>query len=279
MTMAASPLRARLRDAADPAALPPRWPWLFRLFRWYARRYAAKYLHAVRVSKASPIPAALDGPVIVVLNHPSWWDPLLCYVVSGLLSDRTHWGLIDQAGLRRYRFLARAGLFGVEVGSARGAAQFLRTARAILDDTRAVLWITAQGRFADARERPPRLRPGVGHLATLLDRGTVLPMAVEMTFWDERTAEALIRFGSPVNITGHEQAAADEWTATIECELQAAQDALAAEAMRRDPAQFDTLVSGRAGVGGVYDLGRRLRAWLRGERFDAEHSPARGKEN
>ena len=27
-----------------------------------------------------------------------------------------------------------------------------------------------------------------------------------------------------------------------------------------------------SGVGGVYDVGRRFRAWLRGERFDASHS-------
>src|SRR5204862_993810 len=130
-------------------------------------------------------PAALAGPTVVVLNHPSWWDPLLCFILSGLYPDRSHWGPIEEAALRRYRFLARAGLFGIETGTTRGALQFLRTATAILPDPNATLWITAQGRFTDARQRPPQLRAGVAHLACGLDRGLIVPLAVELTFWDE----------------------------------------------------------------------------------------------
>ena len=261
----ASAHRLRLCDT------PPRWPWLFRLFRWYARRYAAKHLHGVRVSKAGPLPAGLDGPLVIVLNHPSWWDPLLAFILSGLMPKRSHWGPIDVAGLRRYRFLGRAGLFAIELGTTRGAFQFLRTAKAILAHSRATLWIMSQGRFADVRERPPRLRSGVGHLARSLERGAVLPLAVEMTFWDERTPEALARFGEPLDIDSHRDWTPEEWTTAVEVALERAQDALAAEAMRRDPRLFETIVRGRAGVGGVYDCWRRLRAWSRGERFRAEH--------
>jgi len=117
MTTAVVP---RLRLCETP---PPRWPWLFHLFRWYARLYAAKHLHAVRVSKTGPLPARLDGPLVVVLNHPSWWDPLIAFILSGLMPDRVHWGPIDAAALRRYRFLGRAGLFGIELGTTRGWIQ------------------------------------------------------------------------------------------------------------------------------------------------------------
>jgi 1-acyl-sn-glycerol-3-phosphate acyltransferase len=251
--------------------LPAQWPWLFRLFRWYARRYAAKHLHAVRLSKSGARPTGPDGPLIIVLNHPSWWDPLLAFILSGLLPDGVHWGPIDAAALRRYGFLARAGLFGIETGTTRGARQFLRTATAALTDPRAALWITAQGQFVDARQRPPRLRAGVGHLARSLEHGVVLPLAVEMTFWDERTPEALARFGEPMDIAEHGGWLADEWTTAIELALRQTQDALAAEAMLRDPELFTTLVHGRAGIGGVYDMWRRLLAWSRGERFRAEH--------
>lgn len=250
---------------------PPRWQWLFRLFRWYARRYAGKHLHAVRLSKTGQFPARVDGPLIVILNHPSWWDPLLAFILSGLMPSRSHWGPIDAAALRQYRFLGRAGLFGIELGTTRGALQFLRTAKAILTDSRATLWVMPQGRFTDVRERPHH-RAGVGHLAQSLDRGVVLPLAIEMTFWDERTPEALARFGEPLDLGSRQDWTADEWTAAIEAELVRTQDGLAAEAMRRDPNLFNTILRGRAGVGGVYDFWRRIRAWVRGERFRAEHS-------
>jgi hypothetical protein len=46
---------------------------------------------------------------------------------------------------------------------------------------------------------------------------------------------------------------------------------LAAAALRRDPAAFETLLGGKTGVGGVYDLWRRLKAFFRGERFRSAH--------
>jgi hypothetical protein len=53
-------------------------------------------------------------------------------------------------------------------------------------------------------------------------------------------------------------------------------DRLAADVMSRDPARFTSLIQGRAGIGGVYDLWRRARAALRGEAFDPAHGePAR----
>jgi 1-acyl-sn-glycerol-3-phosphate acyltransferase len=266
-----SPDRHGLRAAIEAGPAPPRWQGLFRLFRWYARRYAAKHLHAVRVAKSGPPPVALDGPTIVVMNHPSWWDPLLCFILSGLWPDRLDWGPIESKGLQRYRFLERVGLFGIATGTTRGAVTFLRIAKAILSDPKATLWVTAQGRFTDVRERPVRLRSGVGHLAESMDCGQLLPLAVEYVFWDERTPEALVYFGKPIDLAREPKRPAHEWTATIERALERAQDESAGLARRRDPALFTTLVQGRAGVGGVYDWGRRLRAWWRGERFRAEH--------
>jgi hypothetical protein len=46
---------------------------------------------------------------------------------------------------------------------------------------------------------------------------------------------------------------------------------LAEDAIARDPSRFVTLHQGREGMGGIYELWRRLRAALRGERFDARH--------
>ena len=46
--------------------------------------------------------------------------------------------------------------------------------------------------------------------------------------------------------------------------------------MARDPAAFEVMLAGRAGVGGVYDLWRAAKAAVRGERFNRQHGgPAR----
>lgn len=264
---------------APPREFPPvevRRPsrWLFRGFRRYARRYARKHFHAVRLAKAGrPFPPA-DEPVLVVLNHPAWWDPLLSIILSGTCDDREHYGAIDAAALGQYRFFARLGFVGVDVHSLRGAATFLRVGAAILSRPGRAFWVTAQGRFTDPRVRPLGLRSGVGHLAARLTHGAVVPVAFEYPFWDERTPEALIRVGEPVRVTDHPGLSGKDWTAVIEDALTRTADALAADAQSRDPARFTTLVGGRTGVGGVYDLWRRTTAFVRGERFDPSHAAA-----
>jgi 1-acyl-sn-glycerol-3-phosphate acyltransferase len=244
------------------------------LFGYYTRRYLCRHFNAVRLSRLGGRPIACDGPLIVALNHPSWWDPLVgLFVAERLFPERQVYGPIDAAALARYRLFARLGFFGVEQGSRRGAAQFLRMSEAVLGDPKAMLWLTPQGRFADVRERPLRFQPGLGHLAARLSAATVVPLVLELVPWEERLPEVLIRFGQPIPVRngGGERHPPDAWTARFESGMEQALDALAAEAIARRPAEFEVLLEGRRGVGGIYDLWRRLRAAWRGERFDPKH--------
>lgn len=262
---------------ASPGENTPRVsPLLLSLFSRYAQSYLARHFHTVRLSRAGfPDRTLARGrPVIVYLNHPSWWDPLVGMLLAlKLFPDRRHFSPIDAAALVRYKFFERLGFFGIEPGSARGARRFLAVAQETLSGPQAgdaSLWITAGGRFADPRERPVRLQAGLGHLASRLRDGIVFPLALEYPFWEERFPEALARFGEPVSL-GDTGLTREDWTAVLEENLAAAQDALAAEALTRDPARFEILLGGNAGVGGVYDAWRRLRSVVRGERFQPEH--------
>ena len=51
-------------------------------------------------------------------------------------------------------------------------------------------------------------------------------------------------------------------------------DRLSCEARTQDPERFIDLLDGSVGVGGLYDAGRRLKAWSRGRRFDGAHVQA-----
>jgi 1-acyl-sn-glycerol-3-phosphate acyltransferase len=212
-----------------------------------------------------------DGLLLVVLNHPSWWDPLVGLALAGLLPAHRHYAPMDARALARYRILEWFGFFGVEPDSVMGGSNFLRTAEAIAVEPAAAIWVTAQGHFTDVRCRPIRLKSGVGHLAHRLTRGIVLPLALEYCFWDERFPEALCRFGQPLSVAEHAGLSARCWTGLIASRLEATQDALSADALARDPGRFDVLLHGRAGVGGVYETWQRAAAWIRGRPYQAEH--------
>lgn len=253
------------------AALPTYSPRMMRFFARYLRRYFGRNFSAVRVARASPPPPSWEQPVIFYSNHPSWWDPIF-YMLLGHdhLHIRHGYGPMDAAMLEKYGIFRRLGIFGVEAGTRRGAATFLRTSLAVLERPAATLWLTAEGEFTDPRRRPVVLRPGLAHLAARLERALVVPLALEYSFWNERRPEALARFGEPIE-AGRGRRSVDEWGRLFAERLERTMDALAADSARRDPSAFVTLVGGRRGVGGVYDLGRRLRALARGERFDPGH--------
>ena len=248
-------------------------PWL-RWFTWYSRRYCRRHFHSLRVSRSGLPPELPALPLVVYSNHASWWDALVCLLLKDeLFHARTAFAPIDAAMLQRYKFFGRLGFFGVEQHTRRGARQFLRVSEGLLQSPRHLLALTPQGRFADARERPVRFAAGLGHLAVRESPAVFVPLAIEYVFWEERLPEILVRFGEPVVAGGgHRPGQQPEaWTSIFERELARTQDALAAESQRRCPEDFETLLRGGAGQGGIYDLWQAFRAAWRGESFQKEH--------
>jgi hypothetical protein len=193
---------------------------------------------------------------------------MICLVLAQrYFPDRRHYGPIDARALERYGVLKRLGFFPIDRGTAKGARQFLRASSAILDDPCSMLWLSPGGGFADPRART-EFEPGIGRLAAR-EGITFLPLALEYPFWEEKKPEALAAFGKPwesrENITRHQR------VEELELALAAAQGSLAAAALARQEEGFEPLLEGESGVGGIYDVYRRLKARIAGESFDPSH--------
>jgi hypothetical protein len=256
--------------------LPPFSHATYGWFMWYVRGYLRRHFHAVRVLRGADGGAAFpevgDEPVMLCTNHPGWWDPLVFLTLGQKFApQRMNYGPIEAKALGKYGFLERIGFIGIEPGTWRGSARFLRMARAAAHRGDVFFWVTAQGSFTDPRVRPTVIRPGIGHAVAAAAGGLVVPFAVEYPYWNERLPEALAAFGTPFRVADAPARSADEWTAELAGALEATQDRLAAAAIGRDPNAFVTVISGRVGVGMAYDGLRRMRAWWRGERFDPSH--------
>lgn len=292
----------------DPAILPPRSHGFSRVFMWYSRRLLAKDFNAVRALKSQTLDmlsrADTDGeyaqatPILIYMNHPAWWEPILCGALAGLyFPGAEHYAPIDADALKQYPFFGKLGLFGVELADGHatraGARRFVQVGRAALAQPNHLLWVTAQGAFRDARRRPVTLMPGIAHLlkrlgapvaATTPGASTpgavtpgvrVIPLAVEYTHWFERRPECLLHFG-PIRSATDLLAEAHDHNlsphALLERDLTQAMDRLAKASIARDHAAFRTLIQGRGGVGGLYDLWRSAIAALTGRRIHTRHA-------
>jgi 1-acyl-sn-glycerol-3-phosphate acyltransferase len=243
---------------------------------WYFRRivrgYFRRHFHGVRISGAERL-VSDGGPLIIYANHSSWWDPMVLVLLGGRFLPRLkHYAPMDAEALDRYAILKRLGIFPVVMKTQRGAVQFLKMGEAILASG-GVLWVTPQGMFVDGRERPLVFKPGLAALAQrVAERGgscTVLPLAIEYSFWDERLPETLLHIGQPVRVAATN---ADGVQERLIAALETAMDELRGLSQSRDAGRFTTLIGGRAGAGGFYALGERIRAAIRRKPYRAEHT-------
>lgn len=243
---------------------------LNRGFRRYVRRFVKSSFNSVRVSGSEHALGLPPGSVVVYVNHPGWWDPMAAVLFTDLLlAGRRFAAPMDAAALARYPVLEKLGFFPVERDSAAGAREFLRHSRRALADGRTALWITPAGRFHDVRESVS-FQPGLSHLVDRDFGGSVLPVALEYVFWNERRPELLAKFGPLIECRQLPEERPAR-TAFFELRLAEQQAALAGLALERSGTGFEELLAGKGGIGGAYDAWRRLSCWLRGDRFDARH--------
>ncbi|MBS1040404.1 lysophospholipid acyltransferase family protein [Gluconobacter cerinus] len=232
------------------------------------RRGIKRHFNAVRLSGNSDV-LRHRGPLIVCANHPGWWDPAVFAWLQHRFFSHCHgYGPMEVQALRKYPLLEKAGLIPVSPENPESLRHFLRKACKILGQGH-VLWITPEGHFSDVRSRPIRLQAGFAHLARRVPSAMLVPLAIEYTFWNESRPELLLRFGDPVSAL--ESTRTQNTTVLMEEALTTTMETLARDAMMRDPSKFRTLSQGTGGIGGLYDVGRRLRQWARGEAFQPRH--------
>lgn len=241
-------------------------------FAAYCRRYVRRNFHALRILKSGLPPRDSARPIVIYLNHASWWDPLVCLLLAReFFPDRKSFAPIDAAMLKRYGFFKRLGFFGIEPHTQSGARTFLRTTHALLASPLNAVWLTPQGRFVDVRQRPLQLEEGLGALAVREPGAVFVPLALEYSFWTEPRPEILVSFGEPIIPGAAPERLGGEWTRTLGNALETVQDELALRSARRDSNQWITLNRGKSGVNAIYNGWRWLRAQVHGEKFQSDH--------
>jgi 1-acyl-sn-glycerol-3-phosphate acyltransferase len=247
------------------------------LFSVYLRWYMRRHFHTLRVANAGRIPPQAQ-PLILFGNHASWWDPLTAMVVGReILPRRQHYAPMDSVALTHYSIFKPMGFFPVDNKSPRGAAQLIRAGEEVFSRPGSVLWITPESQFQDVRQRPIVFKPGIGALISRTGRLTCVPVAIEYAFWNERLPEILVNVGEPLEIADGGMEDARTWTNLMSYAMAATLDELAMLAMERDPAAFETVLTGGGGIGGIYELWKRFVCMVTRKPYHHDHGSLREK--
>jgi 1-acyl-sn-glycerol-3-phosphate acyltransferase len=239
-------------------------PGFRRAFAWWLRRFVRRRFHAVRMVRGGAEvlarAAASPGPVLLVSNHASWWDPLVgLYVHDRWFRDRPIASPIDRTQLENFRFFRKLGMFGVDPDDATGLRPFVRHVEGLLRASpRTLVMMTPQGRFVDPR-LPVRIRPGAALLASRLPGMRICAVAIEYGFWTDQRPECFMR---AVDVAGPDTRLAPavaDWQRAFESAMDANARALAEATSARDASAFEAICGGGEGrIHPVYDAVLRL---------------------
>lgn len=246
--------------------------WVQRGFRAYNRRFLRRSFHRIHLDGDL---TALHGdgrtPLLVCVNHSSWWDLLLGILLDELLPEWDSYAPMDERQLRRYRFFSQLGVIGVDRASLHGAREFVDYCRELLEGQPRALWITPQGEFTSSSVRPVRFLPGIGAVGQALSAFYAATVVFDYEFWAEKRPEAFLSIRPAERIVVGEDFDRRAFIQTMERNMEAHLNALTALRQQRDAEKFVTLLSGSSVVSPVYDTMRALAARLRGERFVRLH--------
>lgn len=244
-------------------------------FNKFVRRMFRKSFHAVRILPEHAGALAelngRDGPVLVLLSHTSWWDPLVSLVLH--MHDtpqREPMAPMDASQLRKFGIFKKIGIFGLDPDNPKSLeAMGTYVAEKFAKNPRCSLWITPQGRFTDVR-MPIEIRPGGAAIAAKTPGITVLALAIEYAFWTDQKPEVFLSL-RPVRAAAGREGSTAAWHRAILEAMTENNRALAEAVKSRDPAKFLPVFDsgGSAATNWWYDLWLRLRG--RSSRVEDRH--------
>lgn len=253
-------------------------------FAWYAARMIRRSFNAVRLAPGSAEAATeadrATGPLLMVMNHASWWDPLTALVIGAkLLPHRRGIAPMDAEQLRKFAFFRRLGIFGIDPDDPASMDRLVDYVASYTKSgvhARPSIVITPQGHFTDVRE-PVLLKPGAAAIVARLQRaGGLTPpgalvMNLEYSFWLEQHPELFVRleFIRPGQIEGESEARSIvRLNRELTGAMQSGGERLAELVRARDPRPFSILLR-RSGstINPIYD--RYLRAQGRSAQIDS----------
>ncbi|KAB2953407.1 hypothetical protein F9B85_05725 [Heliorestis acidaminivorans] len=172
-------------------------PWFNRIFYQYNLNYLLRrHFHAIYM-RGEVDPSTVQGPMVYMMNHSSWWDGLLVYHVTESCSRGDHYLMMDEAQMSKYRFFRRLGAFSINKKEPREILKSLAYAVRLLEKGASV-WIFPQGDIYPLEKRPLHFQSGIGHMLRQCIDVPVLPVTLYYSLCQHQKTEASIFFGAPV---------------------------------------------------------------------------------
>ena len=170
-------------------------PFNFVVRRWVARTLRHRF-HGIYIFGADTLRAVDPGTAVIgCVNHANWWDGFVLYVLSWRLVRHDIFLAMEEKNLRRYRFFAWMGVFGLDLTDRRSALAGTRYAVRLLRPGR-LIWMFVQGKLRPGGA-PIEVKPGALFMARRT-HALLLPIVLRYEWLNESRPSILIGVGAPL---------------------------------------------------------------------------------
>jgi len=196
-------------------AQPARWAKF--IFHHYVMRLMRRHFSGFHLLSALPqIEAQL--PLLLLPNHSTWWDGFFIHFLNEIIFKRNAYLMMLESQLRKYRFFARVGAYGVNPEKPKSLLQSLDyTVQLFRNPANApvLICIFPQGILLPWGKRPLAYRRGIEWILHKYERPVnMLPLAIRAEFLNEQRPEVFFRFGENSIVHSANYAGTDRLEAT-----------------------------------------------------------------
>lgn len=247
-------------DSPRPA-IPAAKNWLAdELLYWLFARWSLwSSFDRVWLQSHGPLPDPRRGPLIFYLNHSSWWDGYMMYIIHRVVlsSSFDSYLLMEEKQLRAYRFFSWSGAFSINRHDPEDSARAQQYAANLLCGRRdRALYIFPQGKIVPNDRRPIQTYPGIARIAALTGEVTLCPVALRYEFLGQQWPHAFIRLGPTHRLVDPNDC--DQTMAEITTRLTDSCNALRDDVIAGRLDHFRPLLHGRPGIDKTFDIFLRL---------------------
>lgn len=237
---------------------------------WFARdaeQRIRRTFGQVRIRGLEHLRTALArGPVLVVSNHTSFWDPLCVLFLTRRVLRAEARAMMDAKNLMRLPFFALVGAFGVHKGEPRDALSAIRYAVRALERPNDLVWIFPQGKEVPITQSLA-FEGGASHVERLAKRASVIAIALRYEFGAGPMPSVWVSIGSPrpSGRDANDNLRQEEGAVAIEL-------AHIERALTTPDASFETLIRARESF--AIALGSRVLSWFARRSLQAHVDPS-----
>lgn len=137
---------------------------------------------------------------IYYLNHHSWWDGLIPFLLNRKLFRQNARGMMEDKQLHQHSFFRRIGVFSINLTSSRSSMRSMRYAVESMKRQNAALYIYPQGKIEPFKTEDLSFQNGVGWLAKQVPQADLVPVGIHIHTLDSDKPTLFIKVGSPSNV-------------------------------------------------------------------------------